>query len=78
MTCMNDFQLPRNHELKREINRCEQSKTMHVAIYFSKLNVLWDEDKHEPLISCECGSVTRLLRLKMENNVLMIDFINFF
>ncbi|XP_062082944.1 uncharacterized protein LOC133789197 [Humulus lupulus] len=32
---------------------------MHVAIYFCKLNVLWDElDRHEPLISCKCGKCT--------------------
>ncbi|KAK9725854.1 hypothetical protein RND81_05G173900 [Saponaria officinalis] len=32
---------------------------MTVAIYFSKLKVLWDElDKHEPLISCSCGKCT--------------------
>ncbi|XP_062080820.1 uncharacterized protein LOC133785617 [Humulus lupulus] len=47
------------HQLKGDINWCEQSKTMHVAIYFSKLNVLWDElDKHEPLISCQRGKCT--------------------
>lgn len=47
---------PRIQQLKAEINRCEQSKTMPISVYFSKLNVLWDElDKHEPLISCECG-----------------------
>ncbi|XP_075489666.1 uncharacterized protein LOC142528501 [Primulina tabacum] len=50
---------PRVHQLKGDINRCEQTKVMPVAVYFSKLNVLWDElDKHEPLISCKCGNCT--------------------
>ncbi|XP_075503996.1 uncharacterized protein LOC142541332 [Primulina tabacum] len=50
---------PRIHQLKGDINRCEQTKVMPVAVYFSKLNVLWDElDKHEPLISCKCGKCT--------------------
>ncbi|XP_062076002.1 uncharacterized protein LOC133780145 [Humulus lupulus] len=47
------------HQLKGDINRCEQSKIMHIAVYFSKLNVLWDVlDKHVPLISCQCGKCT--------------------
>ncbi|XP_073290623.1 uncharacterized protein [Primulina huaijiensis] len=51
--------VPRIHQLKGDVNSCEQTKLMHVAIYFSKLNVLWDElDKHEPLISCKCGKCT--------------------
>ncbi|XP_075489647.1 uncharacterized protein LOC142528484 [Primulina tabacum] len=50
---------PRIHQLKGDVNRCEQTKIMPVAVYFSKLNVLWDElDKHEPLISCKCGKCT--------------------
>ena len=48
---------PRIQQLKSDINRCEQSKTMPVAVYYSKLSMLWDElDKHEPLISCKCGN----------------------
>ena len=32
---------------------------MPVAVYYSKLSVLWDElDKLEPLIVCECGNCT--------------------
>ena len=50
---------PGIHQLKSAINRCEQSKTMPVAVYFGKLSVLWDElDKHEPLISCACNNCT--------------------
>ena len=48
---------PRIQQLKSEINSCEQTKTMSVAAYYSKLSVLQDElDKHEPLISCICGN----------------------
>ncbi|XP_021717245.1 uncharacterized protein LOC110685089 [Chenopodium quinoa] len=47
---------PRIQQLKSEISRCEQPKSMSVAVYYSKLSVLWDElDKHEPLIGCKCG-----------------------
>ncbi|XP_021746757.1 uncharacterized protein LOC110712595 [Chenopodium quinoa] len=50
---------PRIQQIKSEINRCEQSKSMPVAVYFSKLSVLWDElDKHEPLIGCKRGKCT--------------------
>ncbi|XP_021757931.1 uncharacterized protein LOC110722967 [Chenopodium quinoa] len=50
---------PRIQQIKSEINRCEQTKLMPVAVYFSKLSVLWDElDKHEPLINCKCGKCT--------------------
>ncbi|KAJ8634413.1 hypothetical protein MRB53_027749 [Persea americana] len=50
---------PRIQQLKADINRCAQSKTMPVAVYFSKLTVLWDElDNHEPLICCKCGKCT--------------------
>lgn len=50
---------PHIHQLKGDINRCEQTKSMPVAVYFSELNVLWEElDKHEPLISCKCGNCT--------------------
>ncbi|XP_057550589.1 uncharacterized protein LOC130828642 [Amaranthus tricolor] len=48
---------PRIQQIKSEINSCEQTKTMSVAVYYSKLSVLWDElDKHEPLIVCTCGN----------------------
>ncbi|KAL9241264.1 hypothetical protein vseg_015395 [Gypsophila vaccaria] len=47
---------PRIQQLKSDINDCSQTNTMSVAVYFSKLSMLWDElDKHEPLISCSCG-----------------------
>ncbi|XP_021772819.1 uncharacterized protein LOC110736809 [Chenopodium quinoa] len=47
---------PRIQQIKFEINRCEQLKNMTVAVYYSKLAVLWDElDRLEPLISCKCG-----------------------
>ncbi|XP_021756883.1 uncharacterized protein LOC110721955 [Chenopodium quinoa] len=50
---------PRIQQIKSEISRCKQPKSMHVAVYFSKLSVLWDElDKHEPLINCKCGKCT--------------------
>ncbi|KAJ8628129.1 hypothetical protein MRB53_021436 [Persea americana] len=50
---------PHIQQLKADINRCAQSKTMPVAVYFSKLTVLWDElDNHEPLICCKCGKCT--------------------
>ena len=50
---------PRIQQLKSEINRCEQTKLMPVAVYYSKLSILWDElDKLEPLIVCECGNCT--------------------
>ncbi|XP_021746631.1 uncharacterized protein LOC110712474 [Chenopodium quinoa] len=46
-------------QIKSEINACEQPKSMSVAVYFSKLSVLWDElNKHEPLIACKCGKCT--------------------
>jgi retrotransposon gag protein len=46
---------PRIHQLKTELNKCEQTKTMAVNVYYSKLCVLWDElDHHEPIISCTC------------------------
>lgn len=48
----------RIQQLKPEIIRCEQSKTMHVATYFGKLKVLWDElALHEPLLLCKCGEL---------------------
>lgn len=34
---------PRIQQLKYDISSCEQTKTMPVAIYFSKFKVLWDE-----------------------------------
>ena len=47
---------PRIHQLKSQINKCEQTKIMSVAIYFGKLKVLWDElAQLQPLISCKCG-----------------------
>ncbi|XP_057548190.1 uncharacterized protein LOC130826613 [Amaranthus tricolor] len=50
---------PRIHQLKSQINKCEQTKTMSVAIYFGKLKVLWDElAQLQPLISCKCGKCT--------------------
>ncbi|KAJ8628127.1 hypothetical protein MRB53_021434 [Persea americana] len=50
---------PHIQQLKADINRYAQSKTMPVAVYFSKLTVLWDElDNHEPLICCKCGKCT--------------------
>ncbi|XP_021746636.1 uncharacterized protein LOC110712479 [Chenopodium quinoa] len=50
---------PRIQQLKAEINRCEQTKNMSVAIYFGKLKVLWDDlAKYEPLISYKCGRCT--------------------
>ena len=49
----------RIHQLKSQINKCEQTKTMSVAIYFGKLKVLWDElAQLQPLISCKCGQCT--------------------
>ena len=45
--------------LKSQINRCEQTKTMSVAVYFSKLKVLWDAlAQVEPLICFKCGWCT--------------------
>lgn len=45
--------------MKAEINKCEQTKHMSVALYFGKLKVLWDDlANHEPLISCTCGNCT--------------------
>lgn len=47
---------PQIQQLKSDIARCEQSKTMPVAMYFGKLKVLWDElNNYEPLLSCLCG-----------------------
>ena len=47
---------PRIQHLRSQINRCEQSKTMTVAVYLRKLKVLWDDlSKLEPLICCKCG-----------------------
>lgn len=47
---------PRIQELKNDLAKCEQSKTMHVSTYFGKLKVLWDElANHEPIITCKCG-----------------------
>lgn len=37
---------PRIHQLKTELNKCEQTKTMPVNVYYSKLCVLWDELNH--------------------------------
>ncbi|KAJ9549184.1 hypothetical protein OSB04_021727 [Centaurea solstitialis] len=50
---------PRIQQLKSDIARCEQSKTMSVATYFGKLKVLWDElNNYEPILSCSCGKCT--------------------
>ncbi|KAM6562322.1 hypothetical protein CsatB_022320 [Cannabis sativa] len=50
---------PQIQQLKSQINKCEQSKTMSVAIYFGKLKVLWDELANlQPLINCKCGKCT--------------------
>lgn len=50
---------PRIHQLKSQINKCEQTKTMSVAIYYGKLKVLWDELANlQPLINCHCGNCT--------------------
>ncbi|CAO2839261.1 unnamed protein product [Amaranthus hypochondriacus] len=50
---------PRIHQLKSQINKCEQTKTMSVAIYYGKLKVLWDELANlQPLINCDCGKCT--------------------
>lgn len=47
---------PQIQRLKSQINKCEQSKTMSVAIYFGKLKVLWDElANFQPSITCKCG-----------------------
>lgn len=47
---------PRIHQLKSQINKCEQTKTMSVAIYYGKLKVLWDDLANlQPLINCNCG-----------------------
>ena len=47
---------PRIQQLKSQINSCEQTKTMFIAVYLGKLKVLWDElAKLEPLIVCKCG-----------------------
>ena len=50
---------PRIQHLKAQINNCEQTKNMSVALYFGKLKVLWDDlAKLEPLITCKCGNCT--------------------
>ena len=47
---------PRIQHLKSQINSCEQTKTMSIAVYFGKLKVLREElAKLEPLIVCKCG-----------------------
>ncbi|XP_021863565.1 uncharacterized protein [Spinacia oleracea] len=46
---------PRIQQLHSSIARCEQTKTMTVAAYYAKLNVLWEElHNHEPIIECAC------------------------
>ncbi|XP_048496206.1 uncharacterized protein LOC125495508 [Beta vulgaris subsp. vulgaris] len=48
----------RIHQLKSNIIRCEQSKTMPVATYYGKLKVLWDElALHEPPLVCQYGDL---------------------
>lgn len=50
---------PKMQQLKTDIVRCEQSKTMTAAAYFGKLKVLWDDlANHEPIIVCKCGKCT--------------------
>ncbi|XP_073045313.1 uncharacterized protein [Primulina eburnea] len=47
---------PRIQELKTDLAKCEQSKSMPVSTYFGKLKILWDElANHEPIIACKCG-----------------------
>ncbi|KAL2926456.1 Reticulon-1 [Bienertia sinuspersici] len=47
---------PRIQKIEYDINKCEQTKNMTAASYYSKLSVLWDElDRLEPLIACQCG-----------------------
>ena len=54
--CFSVVNRPRIHQLKTELTKCEQTKTMAVNVYYSKLGVLWDElDHHDPIISCTCG-----------------------
>ena len=44
---------PRIQQLKVQINTCEQSRYISVAIHFEKLKILWDDlAKLEPLITC--------------------------
>ncbi|XP_021758519.1 uncharacterized protein LOC110723471 [Chenopodium quinoa] len=48
---------PRIQQLKSSIAKCEQTRSMYVSVYYSKLHALWQElDHHEPLISCSCCS----------------------
>lgn len=48
---------PHIQQLCSSIARCEQPKSMHVSVYYGKLNALWDELLHHlPLISCTCCS----------------------
>ena len=50
---------PRIHQLKSQINKCEQTKTMSIASYYGKLKVLWDELVNlQPLINCHNGKCT--------------------
>lgn len=47
---------PRIQQLKSDIVKCEQPKTMSISTYFGKIKVLWDElANHEPIITCKCG-----------------------
>ncbi|KAK5832986.1 hypothetical protein PVK06_016795 [Gossypium arboreum] len=48
---------PRIQQLKSEIARCEQPKSMSVASNYGKLTTLWEElHHHEPIITCSCCS----------------------
>ena len=46
---------PRIQQSRASIAKCDQTKLMHVSVYYGKLYTLWQElDRHEPLISCSC------------------------
>lgn len=50
---------PRIQQLKFDIASCEQTKIMHVTIYFRKLKVLLDElSNYEPLLRYNYGNCT--------------------
>lgn len=61
----------RIHQIKTDIILCEQPKTMHVATYFGKLKVMWDElALHEPPLICKCGELGPTLLKRRDSDQL--------